>query len=104
MRLSNAIPVVAGVLCIGAIAPTLLADNPHVEVNVNVKHDVSPPLWSMRASSPGAEQRREKPLRPVPQDVLVTNSPDPVVQQSVGTLSSVTKVLNFPGIGQGDYG
>ena len=56
-----------------------------VEVSPAVHSDVSPPLGSIRAAqSPGAEQRREKPLRPIPQNQLVTNEPDGAVQTTSG--------------------
>jgi hypothetical protein len=44
------------------------------------------------------------PLRPIPQNQIVNNAPDPVVQQTSGSLVSTTLGLNFAGVGQGDYG
>ncbi len=76
-----------------------------VEVGPAVHSDVSPPLRSIRAAqSPGTEQRREKPLRPIPQNQLVTNEPDGAVQSTPGTKPGTTGGLNFAGVGNGDYG
>ena len=85
----------------------VLAQTSHgpVEVSAAVQHDVSPPLYSMNAaSSPGAEMRRDKPLRLIPQNQLVTNGPDTVVQTSQGTNVGTTSGRNFAGVGNGDYG
>jgi hypothetical protein len=78
-------------------------DGDKVEVAEAVQHDVSPPLRGASASSPGAEQHREQPLRPIPQKDLVNNAPDPVVQSAPGPLAGTTNGLNFAGVGQGDY-
>ena len=77
-----------------------------VEVSSAVRQDVSPPLHSMAASSPGAEQHREKPLRLIPQNQLVNNAPDGAVQLSSGNpiAATTTNGLNFAGVGNGDYG
>src|SRR5450759_2324855 len=76
-----------------------------VEVSPAVHSDVSPPLGSIRAAqSPGAEQRREKPLRPIPQNQLVTNEPDGAVQTTTGPNVATTAGLHFAGVGNGDYG
>jgi len=76
-----------------------------VEVSHAVHSDVSPPLRSLQAAqSPGAEQHREKPLRPIPQNQLVTNGPDGAVQETPGMYVGTTNGLNFPGVGKGDYG
>jgi len=89
--------------CAAAIAAPLLAQNPGVEVSSAVRQDTSPPLWSMSASSPGTEQRREKPLKPIPQNVMQTNGADTAVQQTVGPLIAGTATVNVAGVGQGDY-
>src|SRR5450759_3743983 len=76
-----------------------------VEVSPAVQSDVSPPLRSIRAAqSPGAEQHREKPLRPIPQNQLVTNEPDGAVQTTAGPSAGTTNGLNIAGVGNGDYG
>ena len=77
-----------------------------VEVSSAMQHDISPPLRSLSSSTRGAEMRREKPLRPIPQNQLVNNAPDGAVQGSSGTPIAVatTTKLNFAGVGNGDYG
>src|SRR5450759_2305457 len=76
-----------------------------VEVGPAVHSDVSPPLRSIHAAqAPGTEQRREKPLRPIPQNQLVTNEPDGAVQSTPGTKAGTTNGLSFAGVGDGDYG
>jgi len=75
-----------------------------VEVSAAIHHDVSPPLYSMASSSPGTEMRREKPLRLIPQNQVVTNGPDTALQTSYGPSVSTTGGLNIPGVGNGDYG
>jgi hypothetical protein len=79
-------------------------DNGQVEVSPAVQHDVSPPLRGLSASSPGAENHRERPLRPIPQRDLVNNAPDPAVQASTGLQIGTTNGVNVPGVGQGDHG
>jgi hypothetical protein len=75
-----------------------------VEVSHAVHSDVSPPLRSIKAAtSPGAEQRREKPLRPIPQSDLATNGEDTAVQVAPGPFVGTTAGLNFAGVGNGDY-
>jgi len=100
--------VLVGMACGGALyapaAGAALPDNGQVDVSPAVQHDVSPPLRGMSASSPGAENHREKPLRPIPQRDVVNNAPDPVVQASTGSWVNTTDGLNFAGVGQGDYG
>src|SRR3954453_3073959 len=71
-----------------------------VEVSPAVQHDVSRPLSSMASLSPGAENRREKPLRLIPQNQVVNNGPDAAVQTSPGPLVNTTPGLNFPGVGK----
>ena len=64
----------------------------------------TPPLRGLNASSPGAENLRDRPLRPIPRNELAQNAPDPVVQTSVGPLVATNAGLNFAGVGNGDYG
>src|SRR4051794_2174807 len=71
-----------------------------LEVNAAVHHDVSPPLRGLSPSAPGAEHLRERPLRPIPQNVIATNAPDPVVQASAGSAATTTSSANFAGVGQ----
>src|SRR5258708_2006994 len=75
------------------------------EVSPAVKHDVSPPLRGIPAAPHHTDLPPDRPLRPVPANVLENNARDPVVQSSaplpfVGT----TAGLNFAGVGTGDYG
>ena len=58
----------------------------------------------MASLSRGAEVRREKPLRLIPQNELATNGPDTAVQSTGGPLVATTSGLNIPGVGNGDYG
>ena len=76
-----------------------------VEVTNALRSDVSPPLRNIKAAlSPGAEQHRERPLKPIPQRDLSTNGPDAAVQSAPGPLVGSTAGLNFAGVGNGDYG
>ena len=75
-----------------------------LEVSDAIHHDISPPLHSMASSSRGAEFRREKPLRLIPQSQVVNNGPDTAVQTSYGPSVSTTSGLSIPGVGNGDYG
>jgi hypothetical protein len=84
-------------------SPVVFLSAQTVEVHGS-DHAVSRPVYSMAASSPGAETRREKPLRPIPQNEIATNGPDTAVQTSAGPSVSVTSGLNFAGVGNGDYG
>jgi hypothetical protein len=75
------------------------------EVSYAVRSDVSLALRSLTVGyTPGAELRREKPLRPIPQSALATNVPDGAVQTITGPLVGTTNGLNFAGVGNGDYG
>ncbi len=69
------------------------------------QHDVSPPLRDM---APGREVAgetvREMPLRLFHATGPTKNQPDPVLQSTVGTSSSITPGTSFAGLGQGDYG
>ena len=97
---------IAGLACLCLAVAPLSAQSSHgpVEVSAAVQHDVSQPLSSMRPFSPGAEHQREKPLKPIPQNELVNNAPDPAVQANPGPLVNTTGGINFAGVGQGDYG
>ena len=74
------------------------------EVSPAVNHDVSPPLRGMQPSVRGKDAKGDRPLRPIPQNVLQTNASDPVVQSSSSPFVGTTNGLNFAGIGDGDYG
>jgi hypothetical protein len=74
------------------------------EVSPAVKHDVSPPLRGIPAAPHHTDLPRDRPLRPVPANVLQNNAPDPVVQSSASPFVGATSGPNFAGVGTGDYG
>src|SRR5579872_3046547 len=78
--------------------------SPQPEVSPAVKHDVSPPLRGIPSAPHHTALPPDRPLRPVPQSVLQNNAPDPVVQSSPSPLVGAIGVLNFAGVGNGDYG
>ena len=98
--------LILGVLpaTVGAASRTQrAAASPPVEVSSAIQHDVSAPLRDI----PSAEQsnvRRERPLRPIPADLLARAAADPVVQIGSGSSVATTSGLNFAGVGDGDYG
>src|SRR5713226_7410963 len=75
---------------------------PQIEVTPATHHDVSPPL---REIEQRIEKRgfRIKPVGPIPHEPSVSVE-DPVVQTTVGPLVGTAAGLNFPGVGDGDYG
>ena len=77
--------------------------SPPVEVTPAIQHDVSPPLRDMH-SAPRSDVPRERPLRPIPANVLAHEQADPVVQSTTLPNVSSTAGLNFAGVGNGDYG
>jgi hypothetical protein len=78
-------------------------DNPRPEVSAAVHHDVSPPLRGMAPASPTARRLTERPLRLLGGNASV--HPDGALQSSVaGPAVATTPGLNFPGVGNGDYG
>ncbi len=97
-------------LSLTALLPSLArAQNPQdqtgpnqVEVSPSIRHDISPPLRDM-PSAPRSEVRESEPARRIPHD-WVGNQEDPVVQAFAGPLVATTAGLNFPGVGNGDYG
>ena len=96
--------LVPAALILGSYQAMAQTGHGSVESSAAIQHDVSPPLYSMVASSRGAETRREKPLRLIPQNLLVTNGPDTAVQTLPGPNVATTAGLSFPGVGNGDYG
>src|SRR5260370_41317354 len=67
-------------------------------------HAVSPRVSDMgTVSAPGLEQKREKPLRLLPQ-ATGPEQPDPVVQPNAGPYVGTTTPVGQPGVGNGDYG
>ncbi len=84
-------------------------DNPvgPVEVSAAVYSDVSEPVSSLVGLAPAAptdKEKKEKPIRSLPNMGNALNQPDGAVQTSAGPLVGVTGGLNFAGVGQGDYG
>ena len=77
--------------------------SPDVEVTPAIQHDVSPPLRDI-PSAPQSDVRRERPLRPIPANILAREQPDPVVQSTTGPNVASTPGSGFPGVGNGDYG
>src|ERR1017187_1804005 len=74
------------------------------EVSPAVKHDVSPPLRGVPAAPHHTDLPPDRPLRPVPANVLENNTPDPVVQSSApAPFVGATPGLSFAGVGNGDY-
>jgi hypothetical protein len=72
------------------------------KVSVADHMDVSPPLRDI-PSAPLQPGRRVFPVRPIPLPVW-PEEPDPVLQETqVGPLVGTTNLLNFAGVGQGDY-
>ncbi len=87
------------------ISGQLKAQGNGVVVSSAVRADVSLPLRSLNAaSSPGSEQRREKPLRPIPQNEAATNGDDSAVQTAPGAFVTTSAGFSFAGVGNGDYG
>jgi hypothetical protein len=74
------------------------------EVSPAVKHDVSPPLRGIPAAPHHTNFPPDRPLRPVPANVLQNNAPDPVVQSSASSFVGTVAGLNFAGLGTGDHG
>src|SRR3989442_1309480 len=75
-----------------------------VEVSQAIQHDVSPPLRDMHVAGPGTANKREKPLRLLPQVPPGQDAPDPIVQAPGGPNVGTTPGLSFAGVGNGDYG
>jgi len=71
-------------------------------VSAAVKHDVSPPL-SLIPPAPHDALRRVRPVLPLPLPVLPEEE-DGALQTTEGPRVGTTDLLNFPGIGDGDYG
>src|SRR6266540_1715704 len=70
----------------------------------DVKHDISPPLRNLSPVPPSLGKReRELRLFPPP-DGLAEGTPDPVAQTGAAALGAATGILNFAGVGEGDYG
>jgi hypothetical protein len=78
-----------------------------VEVSPAVYSDVSEPLANMTGlapASPAEKDKKEKPLRVLPNMGNALNQVDGALQTATGPLAGVTNGLNIAGVGQGDYG
>jgi hypothetical protein len=78
-----------------------------VEVSPAVYSDVSGPLSDMTGlapTGPDAKEKKEKPLRVLPNMGNTLNQDDGALQSTAGPLVGTTSGLNFAGVGQGDYG
>ncbi len=83
-------------------APAAGAGAGRPEVTAAVRHDVSPALRDVPSKGRSAILH-ERPSRPLPV-AASTGAPDTAVQTSAGTATATTSGLNFPGVGNGDYG
>ncbi len=100
MFLTPALVVVATSPASAAAASSVGAGRP--EVSPAVHHDVSPPLRTM-PSKGRSMLLHERPRRPLP-IAASTGAPDTAVQTSAVPAVATTGGLNFPGVGNGDYG
>ena len=78
-----------------------------VEVTGALRADISMPLRDMQGFSPASpndKEKREKPLRVIPNQGNALNQADAAVQTVTGPRAAATNGLNFAGVGQGDYG
>jgi len=78
-----------------------------VEVSPAVYSDVSQPLSDMTGvapQSPDDKEKKEKPLRSIPNLGNEVTQVDTAEQTTAGPLVGTTAGLNFAGVGQGDYG
>src|SRR5512140_3536583 len=112
-RTTRKISILSLLVVLGALAiwPTpVLGQKPSVgpvEVSTAIQHDVSPPLRGLHGLAPalsGTKEKKEKPLRVLPNKGNALNQPDGALQATSGPLVATTSGLNFAGIGYGDYG
>ena len=78
-----------------------------VEVSAAVYSDVSAPVRDLVGVAPAAptdKEKKEKPLKVLPNMGNALNQDDGALQTAVGPLAGTTNGLNFAGVGQGDYG
>ncbi len=76
---------------------------PQIDVSVSVHHDVSAPLRDV-PSAPRARSLTERPLRSTPGEQAEAPVKDGALQTSPIQTALVSSVLNFAGVGDGDYG
>jgi hypothetical protein len=78
-----------------------------VEVSSALFSDVSAPvrdLVGVAPAAPDTKEKKEKPLKVLPNMGNALNQDDSAVQTAAGPLAATTNGLNFAGVGQGDYG
>jgi hypothetical protein len=78
-----------------------------VEVSSAVYSDVSAPVRDLTGASPTTstdKEKKEKPLRVLPNMGNALNQADGALQTSSGPAVATSSGLNFAGVGQGDYG
>ena len=95
-----------GTLPVMAANPKTDAIGP-VEVSSAVYSDVSEPVRDLVGVAPAApddKEKKEKPLRVLPNMGNALNQGDGALQTAPGPLAGTTNGLNFAGVGQGDYG
>src|SRR6476660_5838858 len=75
-----------------------------VEVSSAVYSDVSGPVSGLTGVAPAADtdkEKREKPIRALPNMGNALDQADGVLQSAAGPLAGTTDGLNFAGVGQG---
>jgi hypothetical protein len=79
-----------------------------VVVTGAVQSDVSQPVRDLTGDSPatadGKDDKKDKPIRPLPNRGNALNQADGALQQGAANQASATPGLGFAGVGQGDYG
>jgi hypothetical protein len=110
MKLKTLLGLAAAASLAGAIAPlSAQAESwPVVRVATDSNHDLSPPLSELAASEPRATGRHEHKIdrvKPIPRPHVVPG-PDGALQSAEmkGPALATSDVIDFAGIGQGDYG
>jgi hypothetical protein len=96
----------AGAGCVGGSdtpeASAQNTQNVQMVVSDAVRHDVSAPLRDATPFMAATEAHADRPLRLIGLSGPVVD--DPNVQGSPGPAVATTNGLNFPGVGNGDYG
>jgi hypothetical protein len=82
---------------------TQATQSPVVTVAAAVQHDISQPLRDVPVNHAAAKERKEHPIGRIPLRGPADLN-DPVIQAAPGTSAATTTGLNFPGVGNGDYG
>ncbi len=99
--------IVGGTISVQAAPPSKADSVGPVEVSSAVYSDVSAPVRDLTGVAPTADtakEKKEKPLRVLPNMGNALNQNDGAAQTIVGPLVGTTSGLNFAGVGQGDYG